>query len=104
MDNVDSLTRYPGRWWMDRVRREPYRDCGLSYRTGYGDLMCFGAHTGRGMGTARFTLIPDGVLRFMVLAPIPDGVWGRPWNHVVNVNGSRVEMTPYGSPWILVGW
>ena len=81
---------------MDRVRREPYRDCGLSYRTGYEDLMCFGAHTGRGMGTARFTLIPDGVLRFMVLAPIPDGVWGRPWNLITSVKGSRVA----GPLWI----
>ena len=86
-----SLSRYPGRWWTDRVCREPYRERGLSYRTGYEDLMCFGAHTGRGMGTTRFTLIPD-------------GVWGRPWNQIINVNGSRVAETPYGSPWILVGW
>ncbi|KRY24997.1 hypothetical protein T01_1515 [Trichinella spiralis] len=65
-----SLTRYPGRWWTDRVRREPYRDCGLTCRTGYGDLM--------------------------VLAPIPDGVWGRPWKLITSVKGSRVA----GPLWI----
>ena len=62
-----------------RPYRTGYEDGPFHPHTGRGiEVHGFGAHTGRGMGMA-----------------LESGC---------NVNGSRVEMTPYGSPWILVGW